>query len=84
LGSTVVPRTTLLAYAGRQAFGLFHGRLLDERLRLAVQVSRLGRRGYGHGPEQRRGCDKLLARAWWRVWFIDVEIDVDTLAGLLA
>jgi hypothetical protein len=27
-----------------------HSRLLDERLRLAVHVPRLGRRGSGHGP----------------------------------
>jgi hypothetical protein len=26
-----------------------HGRLLNERLRLAVQVLRFGRRGSGHG-----------------------------------
>jgi hypothetical protein len=36
LGATVVLRTALLAYAGRRAFGLLHGRLLDELLRLAV------------------------------------------------
>jgi hypothetical protein len=28
----------LLANVGRRALGLLHGRLLDERLRLAVQV----------------------------------------------
>jgi hypothetical protein len=32
-----------MAYAARRAFGLLYGRLLDERLRLTVQVSRLGR-----------------------------------------
>jgi hypothetical protein len=32
----VVPRTPLLTDAGRRAFGLLNGRLLDERLRLAV------------------------------------------------
>jgi hypothetical protein len=41
--ATVVPRAALLANAGRQAFGLLHGRLLDERLCLAVQVLCLGR-----------------------------------------
>jgi hypothetical protein len=43
LHTAVVPRTALLANAGRRAFGLLHGRLLDERLCLAVQVQRLGR-----------------------------------------
>jgi hypothetical protein len=43
LRAAVVPRTALLANAGRRAFVLLHGRLLDERLRLAVQVLRLGR-----------------------------------------
>jgi hypothetical protein len=61
-----------------------HDRLLDERLRLAVRVSCLGRQRCRHGPEQRRGCDELLARARWRVWVVDVEVDVDALAGLLA
>jgi hypothetical protein len=60
-----------------------HGRLLDERLLLAMQVSCLGRRGCGHGPEQRRGCDKLLACARWCVRVVDVEICVDAFAGLL-
>jgi hypothetical protein len=32
-----------MANAGRRAFGLLHDRLLDERLRLAVQVPRLER-----------------------------------------
>jgi hypothetical protein len=36
LGAAVILRAALLAYAGCQAFGLLHGRLLDERLRLAV------------------------------------------------
>jgi hypothetical protein len=83
LGTAVVPRTTMLAYAGRRAFGVLYGRLLDECLRLAVQVSHLGRRGCGHGPEQRRSCDELLARARWRVWIVDVEVGVNALAGLL-
>jgi hypothetical protein len=32
----------LLAYVGCQAFDLMHGHLLDEGLRLAVHVTRLG------------------------------------------
>jgi hypothetical protein len=84
LGAVVIPRTALLAYAGRRAFGLLHDRVLDGRLRLAVQVSRLGRRGCGYGPEQRHGYDELLACARWRVWVVDVEVGVDALAGLLA
>jgi hypothetical protein len=47
LGAAVVPRPAQLAYAGCQAFSLLHGRLLNERLRLAVQVPHLGRRGSG-------------------------------------
>jgi hypothetical protein len=43
LRAVVAPRVALLANAGRQAFGLLHGRLLDECLRLAVQVLRFGR-----------------------------------------
>jgi uncharacterized membrane protein len=43
LRAPVVLRTPLLADAGCRAFVLLHGRLLDERLCLAVQVSRLGR-----------------------------------------
>jgi hypothetical protein len=50
LRAAVILRAALLAYAGRRAFGLLHGRLLDERLRLAVQVLCLGRRGSGHCP----------------------------------
>jgi hypothetical protein len=42
LVATVVSRAALLAYVGRRAFDLLHGRLLDERLCLVVQVSRLG------------------------------------------
>jgi hypothetical protein len=42
LRAPVVPRAPLLADAGRRALGLLNGRLLDERLRLAVQVPRLG------------------------------------------
>jgi hypothetical protein len=73
-----------MAYAGHQAFGLLHNSLLDERLCLAVQVPRLGRRGCGHGLEQRRGCDKLLAHTRWHIWVVDVEVGIDTLVGLLA
>jgi hypothetical protein len=43
LRGPIVPRIILLSEAGRRALGLLDGRLLDERLRLAVQVSRLGR-----------------------------------------
>jgi hypothetical protein len=42
LARPVVPHAPLLANAGRRALSLLHGRLLDERMRLAVQVSRLG------------------------------------------
>jgi hypothetical protein len=45
LRAPVVPRASLLADAERRAFGLLNDRLLDERLRLVVQVPRLGRRG---------------------------------------
>jgi hypothetical protein len=84
LGTAVIPHAALLAYAGHQAFGLLHGRLLNEHLCLAVQVSRLGRRGCRHGPEQRCSHNELLAHARWRAWVFDVEVGVDTLAGLLA
>jgi hypothetical protein len=42
LRAPIILRVTLLSDAGRRALGLLDGRLLDERLRLAVQVSRLG------------------------------------------
>jgi hypothetical protein len=74
----------LLTDAGRRAFGLLKGRLLDERLRLAVQVSRLGRRGGGHGPQQCRSGNELPTCPWGCVQVIDVEVSVDALAGLLA
>jgi hypothetical protein len=61
-----------------------YGRLLDERLRLAVQVSHLGRRRCGLRLEQRRSCDQHLAYARWHVWVVDVEVGVDALAGLFA
>jgi hypothetical protein len=60
------------------------GRLLDERLCLAVQVPRLGCRGGGHGPQQRRGGDNLLARSWGRLRVVDVEIGIDAVTGLPA
>jgi hypothetical protein len=50
LHAPVVPRAPLVVNAGRRALSLLYGRLLDERLRLVVQVSRLGRRRSGHGP----------------------------------
>jgi hypothetical protein len=53
LRGAVIPCVALLAYAECRAFGLLHGRLFDERLRLAVQVLCLGRRGGEHGPQQR-------------------------------
>jgi hypothetical protein len=84
LSVVVVLHTTLLAYVGCRAFGLLYDRLLDESLRLAVQVSRLGCRGRGHGSEQLRCCDEFLTRARWRVWVINIEVGVDALAGLLA
>jgi hypothetical protein len=61
-----------------------HGRLLDERLRLAVQVPRLGRRRSGHGSKQCRGCDELLALLWGSARVVDVKVGVDALAALLA
>jgi hypothetical protein len=80
----VISRAALVANEGRRAFDLLHGRLLDERLRLAMQVLRLECRGSGHGSEQRRGCDELLARSRGRVRVVDVEVGVDALAGLPA
>jgi hypothetical protein len=61
-----------------------HGRLLDESLHLAVQVSRLGCRGGWHGSQQCRGCHELLACSWGRACVVDVEVGVDALARLLA
>jgi hypothetical protein len=43
LRAPIPPRVPQLADAGRRALGLLDGRLLDERLRLTVQVPRLGR-----------------------------------------
>jgi hypothetical protein len=65
-------------------FGLLYDRLLDESLRLVVQVLHLGCRGRRHGPEQRHRCDKLLTRTRWRVWVIDIEVGIDALASLSA
>jgi hypothetical protein len=61
-----------------------HGRLLNECLRLAVQVLRLERRGSGHGSQQCRSCGELLARSRGRVWVVDVEVGVDTIARMPA
>jgi hypothetical protein len=84
LRTPIISRAPLLADAGRRAFGLLNGRLLDERLRLAVQVPRLGRRGGGHGPHQCCGGDELLARSRGNVRIVDVEFGVDAIAGLPA
>jgi hypothetical protein len=50
LRAPIVPRAPLLTDAGHRAFGLLNDRLFDERLRLAVQVPRLGHQGGGHDP----------------------------------
>jgi hypothetical protein len=84
LCTPIVPRTPLLADAGRRALVLLDGRLLDECLHLVVQVPRLGRRGGGHGPQQRRGGDELLARSRGRVWIVDIEVSVDTITSFPA
>jgi hypothetical protein len=84
LRAPIVPRVPLLADAGRRALVLLDGRLLDERLRLTVQVPRLGCRGGGHGPQQRCGGNELLARSRRRIWDFDVEIGVDAVTGLYA
>jgi hypothetical protein len=47
LRTPIVPCAPLLTDAGRRALGLLDGRLLDECLRLAVQVMRLGVEGAG-------------------------------------
>jgi hypothetical protein len=84
LRAPIVPRVSLLADAGRRALGLLDGRLLDERLRLTVQVLRLGCRGGGHGPQQRCGDNELLARSRRCIRVVDVEIGVNAVAGLYA
>jgi hypothetical protein len=38
----------------------------------------------GHGPQQCRGDNELLARSRGRVYVVDVEVGVDALGGLLA
>jgi hypothetical protein len=73
-----------MAYAGHQALGLLHGCLLDEGMRLAAQVACLRCRGFGHGLEQRRRCDELLAFSRWCVLVVDIEVGIDALAGLPA
>jgi hypothetical protein len=77
LDAAVVPRAALMAYARRRAFGVLHDRLLDKRMCLAVQVSRLGRQGHGHGSEQRCSYDELMTRTRRHVWVVDVEVDVE-------
>jgi hypothetical protein len=47
LRAPVVLRAPLQANAGSRALGMLHGRLLDERLRLAVQVCASGVEGAG-------------------------------------
>jgi hypothetical protein len=84
LRAPIIPRVPLLADAGRRALGLLDGRLLDELLCLTVQVSRLGCRGGGHGPQQRYGGNELLAHSRRRFWVVDVEIGVNAVAGLCA
>jgi hypothetical protein len=84
LRAPIVPRVPLLADAGRRALGLLDDRLLDERLRLTVQVPRLGCRGGGHGPQQRCGGNELLACSRRCIWVVDVEIGVNAVAGLYA
>jgi hypothetical protein len=84
LSIVVVPRAGLMAYVGHRAFGMLHSRLLDEGLRLMAQVACLGRREFGHGLEQHRCCDELLACSRWCVRIVDIEVSVDALAGLLA
>jgi hypothetical protein len=84
LRAPVALRAPLLAYAGRRALDLLDGRLLNECLRLAVQVPCLGCRRGGHGPQQCRGGDELLARSRRRIRVVDVEVGIDAVAGLLA
>jgi hypothetical protein len=73
-----------MANAGHRALGLLHGRLLDERLRLVVQIPHLGRRRSEHGSQQCRSCDELLACSWRRARIVDIEVGIDAIAGLLA
>jgi hypothetical protein len=75
--AVATPHAGLVAHAGHGALGLLHSRQLDEGLRLAVQVARLGRQRLGHGPKQCRGCSELLAGSGWRMWVVDVEVIID-------
>jgi hypothetical protein len=84
LRAPIVLHLPLLADAGRRALGLLNGGLLDERLRLTVQVPRLGCRRRGHGRQQRRSGDELMARSWGRIWVVYVEVGVDAVACLPA
>jgi hypothetical protein len=81
LRAPIVSRISLLTDAGRRALGLLDGRLLDERLCLAVQVPRLGCRGGGHGPQQRCSGNELLARSRRRIRVGDVEVGINVVAG---
>jgi hypothetical protein len=78
----IVPRTSLLTDARRRTFGLLDDRLFDDFLRLAVQVPCLRRRGGGHGPQQRRHNNELLACLRGCAWIVDIEVGVDAVAGL--
>jgi hypothetical protein len=81
LRTPIIPRAPLLADAGRQAFSLLDGHLLDERLRLVVQVPRLGVEGAG------MACSSVAAAmSFWlaRGGLSDVEVGVDAIAGLSA
>jgi hypothetical protein len=80
--AVVAPCTGLMAYARCRARSLSYGRLLDEGLRLVVQVACLRRQGFGHGPEQCCHCDELLTRPGRCVQVDDVEVSVDVLMVL--
>jgi hypothetical protein len=84
LSAVVVLHAALMTYAGRRAFVLLHDHLLDEGLRLVVQVACLRCRGRGHGSEQRRCCNELWTCARQCVQVVDIEVSVDALASLLA
>jgi hypothetical protein len=84
LCAPVVPRTSVLADARLRTFGLLDGRLFDECLHLAVQVSCLGHRWGGHGPQQCRGSNELLTRSRGRARIVDVEVGFDAATGLSA
>jgi hypothetical protein len=82
LRALIVPRTSLLTDVRRRTFSLLDGRLFDECLCLTVQVPYLGRRGGGHGPQQRRRNNELLAHPRGCARIVDVEVSVDAVAGL--